>query len=148
MSGEIPSKTPLDAASLASEYPQFTRIEPPDGSTAESVWIGEIRPFASDNSARAFLHDIEDGKPIWLSRGQIQEAQSLAKHWADPLLVHMAVRCRVLIFIQPAPAHPRAYLLSPLYAEHYSWVHPHPRSHEQIEWQGKKIPGLCIYSPP
>ncbi|MFC5864260.1 SEC-C metal-binding domain-containing protein [Acidicapsa dinghuensis] len=67
-------------------------------------------------------------------------------HWADPLLVNMTVRCRLLILIQPLPAHPRAYLLDPLFAEHYGLVHPHPRYDQLIEYEGKRIPGLCIYS--
>lgn len=134
------------AAPLSMEYPQFTRAQAPTGSNAESAWIGEIQPFTSDNSARAFLQDIEQGKRIWLSGGRMKESLHTKAHWADPLLTDMSVRCKVLVLIQPDPAHPRAYLLDPLYPEHYGFVHPHQRSDLQIEWENNKVPGLCIYS--
>lgn len=142
----VSQKAPHTAASLSSEYPQFTSVQLPIGSTAESAWIGEIQPFASDDSARTFLHEIEAGKPIWLVGGRIQEAPPSKTHWADVMLTNMSLRCKLLVLIQPTPAHPRAYLLRPLFAEHYSYVHPHPRSDQQIEWDNRKIPGLCIYS--
>ncbi len=141
-----PEETLPHAASLSPEFPQFTRVQPPKGSTAETAWIGEIQPFASDDAARAFLHDIELGKEIWLAAGQIRESVPSKSHWADRFLVSMSVRCRLLILIEPPPAHPRAYLLRSLFPEHYAYTHPHPRFDLQIEWDGRKIPGLCIYS--
>ena len=60
----------------------------------------------------------------------------------------MDVCCRLLILLQPAPAHPRAYLITPAFPKHYSLVHPHPRYDQMISWNGKSIPGLCIYSAP
>lgn len=143
---DVFQETPFPAASLSQDYLQFTRVRTPGSSSAESAWIGEIQPFASNECARAFLHDVENGKEVWLSGGRIREASSIGSHWADPLLVGMSVKCRLLVLVQPGPAHPRAYLLRPLYAEHYSYVHPHPRFDQQIEWRGAKISGLCIYS--
>lgn len=134
------------ATSLSTDYPQFTRVIVPEGSNAESAWIGEIQPFASDDVARAFLSKIENGEPIWVSGGRIRREDLGKPHWADPLLVGMSVRCKLLILIQPSPAHPRAYLLSPAFPEYYSVVHPHPRFDQMIVWNHKNIPGLCIYS--
>ncbi len=136
------------ATSLSADYPQFTRVIVPEGSNADSAWIGEIQPFASDNVAKPFLHNVEISEPIWVSSGRIRE-ESLGKpHWADPLLIGMGVRCKLLILMQPAPAHPRAYLLNPVFPEHYSLVHPHPRFDQMIVWNHKNVPGLCIYSAP
>lgn len=141
-------EAPQVAASLSSEYPQFTRVLPPTNSDAESAWIGEIQPFTSDIAARAFLHKIEKEDPIWISSGRIREESLGEPHWADPLLVGMSIRCKLLILIQATPSHPRAYLLSPLFAEHYSLVHPHPRSDQTVVCDGKNVPGICIYSAP
>lgn len=139
-------EVPQFAAPLSSEYPQFTRVVLPGGSNAESAWVGEVQPFASDVAARAFLHDVEAGRTIWVSSGRIQEKTAAGVHWADPLLTGMSVRCKLLILVQPAPAHPRAYLLDPYFPEHYSVIHPHPRADLTIEWSGKRVPGLCVYS--
>ena len=136
------------ATSLSEDYPQFTRVTVPEGSTANSAWLGEIQPFASDEGARAFLHTIEMNKPIWVSSGRVREESLGKSHWADPLLVGLDVRCKLLILVQPAPAHPRAYLLNPVFPEHYSLVHPHPRFDQTILWNHKNVPGLCIYSAP
>jgi hypothetical protein len=144
----FPSEASQIATSLSMDYPQFTRVIVPEGSNAESAWIGEIQPFASDNVAKAFLHNIENNGPIWVSSGRIREERLGKPHWADPLLVGMSVRCKLLILMQPAPAHPRAYLLSPAFPEHYSVVHPHPRFDQMIVRNHKKVPGLCIYSAP
>jgi hypothetical protein len=136
------------ATSLSADYPQFTRVIVPEGSNATSAWIGEIQPFTSNDIAKAFLHKIETNGPIWVSSGRIRE-ESLGKpHWADPLLVGMDVRCKLLILMQPSPAHPRAYLLNPLFPEYYSVVHPHPRFDQMVVWDYKNVPGLCIYSAP
>jgi hypothetical protein len=140
-------ETPPGAASLSAEYPQFTRVQSPTAD-ASSAWIGEIQPFASDESARSFLHEIEAGNQIWIAGGRVRDSLPSGSHWADPLLVNMAAQCRLLILIQRAPAHPRAYLLRPLFEEHYAIVHPHPRYDQQIEWDGQKTPGLCVYSAP
>jgi hypothetical protein len=145
-SEEVRQETPHIAASLSFEYPQFTRVSPPQRSSAESAWIGEIQPFSSDESARAFLHDIEKGREIFVAGGRIRPAPPTESHWADPLLVGMTSECKLLVLKLPSPSHPRAYLLRPLFQEHYSVVHPHPRHDQQIEWDNKKIPGLCIYS--
>jgi hypothetical protein len=136
------------ATSLSADYPQFTRVIVPEGSNADSAWIGEIQPFASDDVAKAFLHRIETSGPIWVSSGRIRKEISGKPHWADPLLIGMGVRCKLLILMQPAPAHPRAYLLNPVFPEHYSLVHPHPRFDQMIVWNHKNVPGLCIYSAP
>lgn len=144
---DLSQEVPQTAAPLSLEYPQFTQVIPPEKSKAESAWIGEIQPFASDKAALAFLHKIEKAEPIWVSSGRIREEVCLGEaHWADPLLVGMSIRCKLLILVMPAPSHPRAYLLSPLFSEHYATVHPHPRFDQSIVWDGRKVPGLCIYS--
>lgn len=135
------------AASLSDIYGQFTRVDAPAAATAENAWIGEIQPFRSDDAARSFLHEIEEGRPAWVAAGRIREAPISGCHWADPLLVGMNLWCKVLVLILPKPAHTRAYLLRPSFPEYYSVVHPHPRYDQQITWEGRRTPGLCVYSP-
>ena len=137
---------PIISAPFSPDYPQFTQVVVPVDSGAESAWMGEIKPFLSDQSARAFLHQIERGRQIWLTGGRIQEAVPEGTHWADPLLVKMDVICRLLILVYPSPAHPRAYLLKPTFHDYYAVVHPHPRYDQRIIWQNKEVPGLCVYS--
>ena len=139
-------EVPLKAVPLSLFYPQFTQVVVPGGADADSAWIGEIQPFTSDTAARAFLHDIEAGKSIWVSGGRVQERGPSGIHWADPLLLNMTARCKLLILTRRFPAHPRAYLLNPEFPEHYSFTHPHPRFDLTITWEGKKVPGLCVYS--
>jgi hypothetical protein len=139
-------EAPVGGAPLCSLYQQFLRVDVSAGIEAASAWIGDIRPFSSDSCARAFLESIECDKPIWISGGNVREEKSRQRHWANRLLVNMTVSFRTLLLILPAPAHPRSYLISPTFPEHYSWVHPHPRFDQTIEFEGRKIPGLCIYS--
>jgi SEC-C motif len=134
-------------APLCPEYPQFNQVSVPAGSDALSAWIGALRPFENDEAARDFLHAMEQRGDICISAGNIRSAAVHQKiHWADPLLIGMTSQCDVLVLVQPLPAHPRAYLLSPLFAEHYSYTHPHPRFDISIRWKNKNIPGLCVYS--
>jgi hypothetical protein len=138
---------PESSAPLCVEYPQFSPVPVPEGSDAVEAWIGTIQPFTDDESARGFLTSIEDDRELFISSGTVRTGLTRRKpHWADPLLLHMDVRCKILLLIQPYPAHPRAYLLNPRFPEHYSWVHPHPRFDFSIRWQNKIVPGLCVYS--
>jgi hypothetical protein len=139
---------PARTAPWLNDYPQFETAPIPEKSGAVSAWRGKIKPFNSGPSARAFLRDAEAGEEIWISAGQIKDSIPIGAHWADEYLVGMDRECTVLILKMPAPAHPRAYLINPAFPEHYSWVHPHPRFNETIEWEKRRIPGLCVYSPP
>lgn len=137
---------PLPAAPLSAAYPQFYQTDVPIESNAESAWVGEIRPFDDDIAARAFLQAMEERREVWISSGNIHAGSHSRAHWADPLLVGMPTVCKLLVLVQPAPAHPRAYLLSPRFADHYAFFHPHSRADLKISWKGKDLPGMCVYS--
>lgn len=136
------------AAPNLTEYKQFIEILVPEGSGASSAWIGEIQPFGSDESANAFLHDTLKDAPVWIHAGKIRDAITVNRHWASNYLVNMVRTCKVLVLVMPKPMHPRAYLLSPRFQEYYGLTHPHPRWDQRIQWEGRTVPGLCIYSPP
>lgn len=138
---------PLSAASPSSDYPQFAAVPPPsDGLTVEA-WQGSIQPFADDDSARFVLSEIEADHILWISAGEIRAEGKAAPHWAHPLLVNMAVKCEVLVCIQPE-AMPRAYLLNPRFETHYEQlgIHPHPRGDQSILHGRSRVPGLCVFS--
>jgi SEC-C motif len=141
-------EAPRDGAPLSLLYPQFIRVPVPAGTGAASAWRGVIQPFDSDSSARAFLQDAEADRTIWVAGGRIKPSHSRARHWANPNLVNMVTECELLVLLPPPPAHPRGYLLSPRFAKHYSWVHPHPRYDQRIDFEGGEISGMCVYSPP
>jgi hypothetical protein len=139
-------EAPADPAPLSLLYPQFERAEVPAGIETTGAWIGELQPFSSDDCARAFLENVESDRPVWISGGKIREERPRQRHWANPHLVAMALPCRALVLLQQGPSHPRSFLLSPAFPEHYSLIHPHPRFDQTIEFEGRKFPGLCIYS--
>ena len=139
-------EAPPDGAPLSPQYSEFGRVPLPSGMDGESAWVGSMQPFRSDSCARSFLQDIEADLTVWVSGGRIRDSKHIKRHWANPSLVKMAVTCQVLVLLQRPPAHPRSYLLSPIFPEYYSIVHPHPRFDQQIEFGGIRFPGLCIYS--
>jgi hypothetical protein len=136
----------LYAAPTLTTYRQFAEVPVPAGSAALSAWTGAIQPFSSDDSARGFLRDATAGKQIWIHAGSIRDSVPRGGHWADAYLLDMARPCTTLMLVMPPPAHPRAYLLRPKFPEYYSWMHPHPRFDQTVEWDKGRIPGLCVYS--
>jgi hypothetical protein len=143
-------EAPQDGAPLCPNYPQFVRVPVPPNSRAKSAWKGTIQPFDSDASARAFLRDAEADRTIWVGGGSIRPSRACERHWANPLLVNMAVECEVLVLLREPPAHPCSHLLKPRFGDHYSYpgIHPHPRHDQRIELDGAGVPGLCVYSAP
>jgi len=106
-----------------------------------------VQPFSSDAAARSILCDVEAERLLWVSAGSIRPGESMGQHWAHPLLVGMDTACDVLICTQ-ADAMPRAYLLNPRFQPFYAdtMIHPHPRADQTILYEGKALPGLCVFS--
>ncbi|WP_371417562.1 SEC-C metal-binding domain-containing protein [Granulicella sp. S190] len=73
--------------------------------------------------------------------------ESNAQHWAHPLLVNMDVSCEVMLCIQE-DAMPRAYLITPRFQPYYAdtLIHPHPRGDQFLLYEGRPLPGLCVFS--
>ena len=132
---------------LTPDYQQFVQAEPPADGLTVSAWRGVIQPYSDDAAARSILCDIEAERTLWISAGSIRPGASTESHWAHPLLVNMAAPCEVMVCTQP-DAVPRAYLLSPRYQPYYAdtAVHPHPRSDQTIDYSGRPLPGLCVFS--
>jgi SEC-C motif len=140
-------QAPLFAAPSSTEYSgSFVASAFPSCADALSAWVGTIRPFPDDETARSFMRAAEADEPIWIHAGRVQQSIPQGSHWADPYLVNMARDCTVLTLVMAPPAHPRAYLVNPRVPNHYIHVHPHPRSDQMIEFDGLPTPGLCIYS--
>lgn len=142
---------PLEAASISIHYPQFHPVDVPDESSALCAWEGVIQPFASDASARAFLHLVEAQHPFGLSQGTLncgdEDSPNAAHaHWADPFLVNMTQQCKLLVLDFPPPAHPRAYLLSPELSSACHSHHPHSRSDLPITVGKRRVFAACVYS--
>jgi SEC-C motif len=145
----LPGSMLSEAASISAHYPQFRPFNVPPGSLALAAWEGIIRPFTSDAIAKSFLHRVDADMPVSISEGTVVGDQSTvagAPHWADPFLVNMADRCRLLVLSFAFPIHPRVYLLSPEFSSACLSFHPHPRSDLEIVVGGRRLAGLCIYS--
>jgi hypothetical protein len=90
---------------------------------------------------------MEAERTLWISAGSIRPSESKEQHWAYPLLLGMDETCEVMLCTQ-MDAMPRAYLLSPRFQPHYTYtlIHPHPRADQTILYEGKPLPGLCVFS--
>lgn len=90
---------------------------------------------------------MEAERTLWISEGSIRPPRSSERHWAHPLLVGMDTRCEVMLCTQQN-AMPRAYLIEPRFQPYYAdtMIHPHPRGDQAILFEGKPLPGLCVFS--
>jgi hypothetical protein len=133
---------------LTPDYPQFVEVMPLADGLTVSAWRGLVQPFSSDVAARAILCDMEAERTLWVSAGSIRPGESTGQHWAHPLLIGMNTRCDVLVCTQKDAAMPRAYLLNPRFQLFYAdtMIHPHPRADHTILYEGKELPGLCVFS--
>jgi hypothetical protein len=145
--GTLTSMLP-EAASTFIHYPQFYSVPVPLGTGAQLALEGVIQPFINDNSARNFIRVLESEQQFRISEGTIvgNDGKNTGSHWADPLLIDMAVGCRVLVLSFAPPVHPRSYLLSPEFSSSFLSYHPHPRADLEIRVGRKTLVGLCVYS--
>jgi hypothetical protein len=144
-----PRSMPSVAASISIHYPKFVRTDLPSGSAASSAWEGIIQPFMREADAKTFLHLIEQDKPFGVSEGTIiceEDSSMPGGHWADPYLVDMDTKFRVLVLSFDPPVHPRAYLLSPEFSSAFLSHHPHSRGDLEILFRDRRLAGLCVYS--
>lgn len=135
-------------APLTPDYPQFYEVAVPADGTTIAAWRGLIQPFLDDETARSVLADIEAGRQLFISEGNIFNSNAISDHWANEYLVDMTIACEVLLCLQPN-AYPRCYLLSPRYRHFYADnnIHPHPRFDHCMTYEGTEtLPGLCILS--
>jgi hypothetical protein len=138
---------PPSAALEIPDYPQFERVPVPDGSDAICAWIGTIQPFGDDAAGRAFLRRIEAKLPFDVVEGTIiAHPLSNTRHWADPWLVGMGMRFRLLVLEFNGSKHPRAYALQPEISRSSHPLHPHLRTDLVITVGRRELPALCVYS--
>jgi hypothetical protein len=129
------------------DYPQFERIPVPAGSGASCAWIGTIQPFYDDAAGRAFLRCVESGLPFDVIEGTIiAKQESNAEHWADPWLVEMGMRFRLIVLEFIGSEHPKAYALQPEISRSSHPLHPHLRTDKVIIVGRRELPALCVYS--
>jgi hypothetical protein len=138
---------PRSAAPEIPDYPQFERASVPVGSGASRAWIGTIQPFRDDAAGRAFLRCVEAGLPFDVIEGTITAKQeSNAEHWADPWLVGMEMRFRLLVLEFSGTVHPRAYALQPEISLNNHPLYRHLRTDRMIVIGRRELPALCVYS--
>jgi hypothetical protein len=132
---------------LTADYPQFAPAEPPKDGLTVSAWRGVLKPFEDDAAARSILCDMEAEHTLWISEGKIKPSTLNRQHWAHPLLLGMDVSCEVMLCTQEN-AMPRAYLINPRFQPYYAdtMIHPHPRGDHAFLYEGKPLPGLCVFS--
>ncbi len=132
---------------LTPDYPQFEPTAVPGDGISVSAWRGNLKPFHNDAVVPSILADMEAERTLWISEGVIRPSASRSNHWASPLLTHMDMVCEVMLCVQP-DAMPRAYLLSPRFKPWYADTrfHPHPRGDQTILFEGRPLPGLCVFS--
>jgi hypothetical protein len=137
---------PPGAAPDLSDYTQFVACGVPEGSGASCAYIGFIRPFSDDATARRVLRAIEEGIPLQVSGGRLDVELSEAKcHPHGPYLIDMAEPFTILLLEFPGSEHPRTYLLHPPMVPRFSQCY-HLRGDKSIQIDGKSLAALCVYS--
>ncbi len=138
---------PPSAAPEIPDYPQFERVPVPDGSDASCAWIGTIQPFEDGAAGRKFLRCIEAAQSFDVIEGTIIARLGLNyPHWADPWLVGMGMRFRLLVLEFSGTEHHRVYALQPEISRNSHPLHPHLRTDKLINIGRRKLPALCVYS--
>lgn len=142
-----PFPVPHGVAPVVPDYPQFRSIAVPENTSAVQAWLGEIRPFQSDDSARRFLRCAEAERPFNVIEGTIEASTTLyPNHWADPWLVDTGLTFKIMVLEFAPPAHPQAFAIQPLISRAIHPLYPHLREDKKIQVYGTSVPALCIYS--
>jgi hypothetical protein len=135
------------AAPEIPDYPQFEQVPVPAGSGATCAWEGTIQPFVDDAAGSRFLRCVEAGLPFDVVEGTIiAHPSSNARHWADPWLVEMDMKFRLLVLEFSGSQHPRVYALQPEISRSSHPLHPHLRTDLVITVGRRELPALCVYS--
>lgn len=139
-----------DEPELDEFFTAFYEVEVPSGTSAIRAWRGRIQPYRSDDDARNLLISLERGSSItcdqgFLSNG-VEDLERVAKHWAKPFLVSMGQHFEVLILERASPMHPVAFSLRPEISWNRFPGHPHLRVDLPLQYAGRALHGLCIYS--
>jgi len=144
----IPGLVPQAAAPAIPEYPQFSRVAAPLGTSAGSAWQGTIQPFVDDLTAKQVLRRIEAGAAFENDAGSLfcQQPPVMTPHPADRFLVKMDMRFKILVLELPQFEHPCAYLLDPELSPHRLSFHPHTRRDCSITVANHRVPAICVYS--
>ena len=137
-------------AELDDYYTAFYQVEVPRGTSASRAWRGRLQPYRSDDEARNLITVLERGSTVSCDQGFLSIGAGIcertAPHWAKPFLISMAQQFEVLILERPEPMHPIAFSLHP----EISWYgfpgHPHLRSDIPLQYAGRTLHGLCVYS--
>ena len=139
-----------DAVQLDDYYAAFYQVEVPPRASATRAWRGRLQPYRNDDVARNLLNELERGSNVSCDQGFLsngaESPEQTAAHWAKPFLVSMAQQFEVLILERPEPMHPVAFSLRP----EISWFrfpgHPHLRFDIPLQYAGRMLHGLCVYS--
>lgn len=131
-------------------YAAFYHIEVPPGTSATRAWRGRLQPYRSDDVARNLLTILESGRSVNCDQGFLscgaESSERTAAHWAKPFLGSMAQQFEVLILERPEPMHPVAFSLSPEISWYRFPGHPHLRFDIPMQYAGRTLHGLCVYS--
>lgn len=144
--------TPIieDEVELDDYYAVFYQVEVPPGTSATRAWRGRLEPYRSDEDARNLLTVFETGSSVSCDQGFLssgaENSNQTAAHWAKPFLISMAQRFEVLILERPVPMHAVAFSLRPEISWHRFPGHPHLRFDIPLQYAGRTLHGLCVYS--
>jgi hypothetical protein len=137
------------AVELDDYYSTFFEVEVPTGTSAIRAWQGVLQPFKNDECACDLLHAFENGIPILSDRATLFSKDGHVKkteRWAEPFLVSMAERFQVLILEYDEPHHPVAFSVRPEISGYRFPGHPHLRRDIFLQYGGRTLHGLCVYS--
>ena len=136
----------LLAAPQISDYPQFAQCEIPLQSGASRAFLGFIRPFSDDQTAREILRAVESNAQLQISSGRLSvETVPERMHPFEDYLIATAVPFTVLVAEFEGGEHPRSFLLSPKMTPRFS-LSPHLRPDKYVWAGGRPYPALCVYS--
>jgi hypothetical protein len=145
-----PSQFIEDAVELDDYYTAFYQVEVPHGTSATCAWRGRLQPYRSDDDAWNLLSALENGSNVSCDQGFLwagdKNSERTAAHWAKPFLVSMAQQFEVLILERPKPMHPVAFSLRPEISWYKFPGHPHLRFDIPLQYRGRTLHGLCVYS--
>jgi len=130
-------------------YHTFFEVEVPAGTSASRAWFGRIRPFENDNDARILLRYLDRDRAVDAIQGTlvVPDICALEPHALEPALVKASITFNVVLLEYKPPRHPEVYSVSP-YVDALAYPgHPHLRLDLVLQYRGRALPSLCVYSP-
>jgi hypothetical protein len=136
----------LNATPELGEYTQFQQCEVPDRSEASRAFVGFLRPFSDDATAKRVLRALEHDRALDVFGGRLDASyHDLPKSKFEEFLIETAAPFKVLALEFSDSRRPRTYLLDPPMIARLSEC-THLRKDRSVTFRGANIPALCVYS--